>query len=59
METRPFIRGYTSENSIYVDGVRGGTSQNREMFAIEQVEVTKGSASTTWRWRCVMVVALT
>ncbi len=43
---RPFIRGYTSENSIYVDGVRGGTSQNREMFAIEQVEVTKGSAST-------------
>lgn len=43
---RPFIRGYTSENSIYVDGVRSGTSQNREMFAVEQVELTKGSAST-------------
>lgn len=42
---RPFIRGYNSEGSIYVDGVRAGTSQNREMFAVEQVEVTKGSSS--------------
>ena len=42
---RPFIRGYNSESSMYVDGVRSATSQNREMFAIEQVEVTKGSAS--------------
>ena len=42
---RPFIRGYNSESSIYVDGVRNATSQNREMFAVEQVEVTKGSAS--------------
>ncbi|OTG84003.1 TonB-dependent receptor [Acinetobacter sp. ANC 4648] len=42
---RPFIRGYNSESSIYVDGIRNSTSQNREMFAIEQVEVTKGSAS--------------
>jgi len=52
---RPFIRGYSSESSMYVDGVRSATSQNREMFAVEQVEVTKGSASamggagTTWR----------
>lgn len=30
---------------MYVDGVRNSTSQNREMFAVEQVEVTKGSAS--------------
>ncbi|SEL69815.1 TonB-dependent receptor [Acinetobacter sp. DSM 11652] len=43
---RPFIRGYNSESSMYVDGVRNSTSQNREMFAVEQVEVTKGSAST-------------
>lgn len=43
---RPFIRGYNSESSMYVDGVRSATSQNREMFAVEQVEVTKGSAST-------------
>lgn len=42
---RPFIRGYNSESSMYVDGVRSSTSQNREMFAVEQVEVTKGSAS--------------
>ena len=42
---RPFIRGYNSESSMYIDGVRNSTSQNREMFAIEQVEVTKGSAS--------------
>lgn len=42
---RPFIRGYSSESSIYVDGIRNSTSQNREMFAVEQVEVTKGSAS--------------
>ena len=43
---RPFIRGYNSESSMYVDGVRNSSSQNREMFAIEQVEVIKGSAST-------------
>ncbi len=42
---RPFIRGYNSESSMYVDGVRNSSSQNREMFAIEQVEITKGSAS--------------
>ncbi|MCE7532398.1 TonB-dependent receptor [Acinetobacter nosocomialis] len=42
---RPFIRGYNSESSMYVDGVRNATSQNREMFAVEQVEVTKGSSS--------------
>ncbi|ENW83746.1 hypothetical protein F909_00412 [Acinetobacter sp. ANC 3929] len=42
---RPFIRGYNSESSMYMDGVRSSTSQNREMFAIEQVEITKGSAS--------------
>ncbi|XID74286.1 TonB-dependent receptor [Alkanindiges sp. WGS2144] len=42
---RPFIRGYNSESSIYTDGIRNATSQNREMFAVEQVEVTKGSAS--------------
>ncbi|MDM1756902.1 MULTISPECIES: TonB-dependent receptor [unclassified Acinetobacter] len=42
---RPFIRGYNSESSMYLDGIRNSTSQNREMFAVEQVEVTKGSAS--------------
>ena len=42
---RPVSRGYNSESSMYVDGVRSATSQNRDMFAVEQVEVTKGSAS--------------
>ncbi|WOE30512.1 MULTISPECIES: TonB-dependent receptor [unclassified Acinetobacter] len=43
---RPFIRGYSAESSIYVDGIRNATSQNRDMFAIEQVEITKGSGSS-------------
>jgi catecholate siderophore receptor len=43
---RPFIRGYNSESSIYVDGIRNSTSQNRDMFAVEQVEITKGSGSS-------------
>ncbi|WP_130804233.1 TonB-dependent receptor [Acinetobacter ihumii] len=42
----PYIRGYSSQSSIYIDGVRNATLQNRDMFAIEQVEVTKGSSST-------------
>ena len=43
---RPIIRGYSSESSIYVDGIRNSTSQNRDMFAVEQVEVVKGSGSS-------------
>ncbi|MGB5885353.1 MAG: TonB-dependent siderophore receptor [Acinetobacter venetianus] len=42
----PYIRGYSGQSSIYVDGVRNTTSQSRDMFAIEQVEVIKGSSST-------------
>ncbi|OTG85585.1 TonB-dependent siderophore receptor [Acinetobacter sp. ANC 4558] len=43
---RPFIRGYSAESSIYVDGIRNASSQNRDMFAIEQIEITKGSGSS-------------
>ena len=43
---RPIIRGFSSESSIYVDGIRNSTSQNRDMFAVEQVEVVKGSGSS-------------
>ena len=43
---RPFIRGYSAESSMYVDGIRNSTSQNRDMFAVEQVEVVKGSGSS-------------
>ena len=41
----PYIRGYSAQSSVYVDGVRNSTSQNRDMFAIEQAEVIKGSSS--------------
>lgn len=41
----PYIRGYNGQSAIYVDGVRNSTTQTRDMFAIEQVEVTKGSSS--------------
>ncbi len=41
----PYIRGYNGQSAIYVDGVRNSTTQSRDMFAIEQVEITKGSSS--------------
>ncbi|TCV91450.1 catecholate siderophore receptor [Luteibacter rhizovicinus] len=42
---RPIIRGFDSESSIFVDGVRSSGSQQREIFDIEQVEVIKGPSS--------------
>ena len=43
---RPFIRGFDSQGSIYADGVRDLASQSREVFAIDQVQVVRGSDST-------------
>ncbi|WP_254602007.1 TonB-dependent receptor [Sphingomonas bacterium] len=43
---RPFIRGFDSQGSTYVDGVRSIGAQTREVFAIEQVQVVRGSDST-------------
>ena len=43
---RPFIRGFDSQGSIYVDGVRDLASQNREVFAVESVQIVRGSDST-------------
>ncbi|MBF8743487.1 TonB-dependent receptor [Pseudomonas guariconensis] len=43
---RPFIRGFDSQGSMYLDGVRDTGSQTREIFAIESVEVAKGPNST-------------
>lgn len=43
---RPFIRGFDSQSSMYLDGVRDTGSQTREIFAIESVEVAKGPNST-------------
>lgn len=40
------IRGFGSRNDFYLDGVRDLGSYNRDPFNTEQVEVTKGPAST-------------
>ena len=42
---RPFIRGSSSANNIFVDGVRDSGGQTREIFNLEQVEVVKGPDS--------------
>lgn len=42
---RPFIRGSSSGNNIFVDGVRDSGGQTREIFNLEQVEVVKGPDS--------------
>lgn len=43
---RPFIRGMDSQASTYLDGVRDVGAQSREVFAVEQIEVVKGSDSS-------------
>ena len=42
---RPFIRGFDSQDSTYLDGVRDTASQSREIFAVESIEVAKGPNS--------------
>lgn len=42
---RPFLRGYDSQSSIFVDGVRDVGAQTRETFDIQQIEVVKGPDS--------------
>ena len=43
---RPFIRGFDSQGSSFVDGVRDIAAQTREVFAVEQVQIVRGSDST-------------
>ncbi len=43
---RPFIRGFDSQGSIYVDGVRDLAAQTREVFAVASVQIVRGSDST-------------
>jgi catecholate siderophore receptor len=43
---RPFIRGFDSQGSIFVDGVRDLASQSREVFAVDTVQIVRGSDST-------------
>ncbi|WP_256926595.1 TonB-dependent siderophore receptor [Sphingomonas sp. TZW2008] len=43
---RPFIRGFDSQGSTFVDGVRDTAAQSREVFAVEQIQVVRGSDGT-------------
>lgn len=43
---RPFIRGFDSQGSTYVDGVRDSAAQSREVFAVEQIQIVRGSDSS-------------
>jgi catecholate siderophore receptor len=43
---RPFIRGFDSQGSTFLDGVRDISAQSREIFAVEQIQVVRGSDST-------------
>lgn len=41
-----YLRGFDASSSIYVDGVRDLGSISRDVFNIDQVELTKGAAGT-------------
>jgi catecholate siderophore receptor len=41
------IRGFSAGNDIFVDGVRDPGGYSRDVFNLEQVEVTKGPSSAT------------
>ena len=40
---RPFIRGYESTSGIMVDGIRDASAQSRDVFNLEQIEVSRGA----------------
>ncbi|WEK44267.1 MAG: TonB-dependent receptor [Candidatus Sphingomonas colombiensis] len=43
---RPFIRGFDSQGSTYVDGVRDFAAQSREVFAVDSIQIIRGSDTT-------------
>lgn len=43
---RYIIRGYEARSDVYTDGLREPGLITREIFALEQVEITKGPSST-------------
>ncbi|HWE21510.1 MAG TPA: TonB-dependent siderophore receptor [Hyphomicrobiaceae bacterium] len=43
---RIYIRGFDARGDIYVDGIRDPGNASRETFAVEQIEIYKGPAST-------------
>ncbi len=48
---RPFIRGASSGNNIFVDGIRDPGGQTREIFNVESVEIIRGADSASGRPR--------
>ena len=43
---RIFIRGFDARNDVYIDDLRDPGVTSREVFAIEQIEITKGPSGT-------------
>lgn len=43
-----FVRGFSAENDIFVNGVRDRGEYSRDAYNLEQVEVSKGPASATY-----------
>lgn len=41
----PVIRGFSAQANTFVDGLRDPSSQSRNMFAVEQIDVVKGADS--------------
>lgn len=41
----PIIRGFSAQANTFIDGLRDPSSQSRNMFAVEQVDVVKGADS--------------
>ncbi|MCB0322503.1 MAG: TonB-dependent siderophore receptor [Bdellovibrionales bacterium] len=42
---RIFIRGFDARNDVYIDGMRDPGVIQREVFAVEQIEILKGPSS--------------
>lgn len=42
-----FVRGFSAEGDIFVDGVRNTTQYSRDAYNLAQVEVSKGPSSAT------------
>ncbi len=43
---RIFIRGFDARNDVYIDGLRDPGVTSRELFAVQQIEIVKGPASS-------------
>ncbi|UCV02629.1 TonB-dependent receptor [Dechloromonas denitrificans] len=41
----PVIRGFSAQANTFIDGLRDPSSQSRNMFAIEQIDISKGADS--------------